>query len=94
MHYCPNCGKLLGFNPTKCSDCGWEPAEVMEDAMQDDLESWLRSGHHNRRMITVSGVDHDERCLLAAERIAKLEQEVANLRLFKRSFEDRKENRR
>jgi hypothetical protein len=45
-----------------------------------ELIAILRSGVHRTMMTALAGVQHDERCLAAADRLAALEAENARLR--------------
>lgn len=42
-----------------------------------DIVERLRRGHYNADLITVGGVTHDGRCLVAADEIARLRAELA-----------------
>ncbi len=43
---CPNCGSLWGisseeYNWQQCGACGWQPGQLTEDEMEDDIEYFL-----------------------------------------------------
>ena len=47
----------------------------------NDLIQRLRSGTHNEEPVTVGGVEHDKRCLEAADEIKRLEAQLAISRI-------------
>ena len=48
--------------------------------MSEELLRRLRSGHHNADLVTVGGVTHDGRCLVAADALATQAAEIERLR--------------